>query len=78
MDNRYGDCKIYGNDIVEKIKGCEFHYFKSVNEKALATGNNCEQFKRMARELLEASTKEAYHAAHEKLKLFIGSNCNHM
>ena len=36
--NFAGLAKIYGDDIIDKIKGCEFHYLKSANEKASTIG----------------------------------------
>ena len=32
--NFLGLAQIYGEDVLMKIKGCEFHYKKSVDEKA--------------------------------------------
>ena len=56
--------KLFGEGVTNKIKGCEFHYKDSVNKKARSLGEDDEEFKLIAINLLESSTPEAY----EKIK----------
>ena len=74
--NIAGLAKIYGDDIIDKIKGCEFHYLKSANEKASTTSEKCDEFTPLAHQLLEASTKEGYNNAYNNLHDFVNVNCN--
>ena len=67
--NFNGLAKIYGEDILENIKGCEFHYQKSVNNRTRNLRKYGSQFKTMALELLESGTKEVYQFAHEQILL---------
>ena len=61
-------------DILENIKGCKFHYQKSLNDKTRNLRKYGSQFKTMALELLESGTKEAYQFAHEQMLRFIKEN----
>ena len=54
--------KIYGEDVVNKIKGCEFHYKESINKKSKQLGEKGDEFKTYALDLLPASTPESYNA----------------
>ena len=63
--------RIYGEDVRNKIKGCEFHFRASVNKHSSMLGEDSAMLKGLANELLLASTKEAYEAAYDNLKSFI-------
>ena len=72
--NFSGLIKIYGEEVMNKIKGCEFHYRASVDHKCKNVGDLGYDFKYLATELLESSTKEAYKASHDKLLKFLDEN----
>ena len=59
-----GLSKMYGEDILEKVKGCEFHFQQYVNNRAKSLGVDAEQFKTLSNILLKASTQESYFNAH--------------
>ena len=63
--------KLYGEGATNKIKGCEFHYKDSVNKKARGLGENFEEFKLIAINLLELSTPKAYEKVKDKVAAFI-------
>ena len=67
---------IYGEDVMTKIKGCEFHYRQSINRHCNTVGNDSEKFKNMATEMLVASTPEAYEAAYKTMKDFLSVHEN--
>ena len=69
-----GLIKIYGEEVMNKIKGCEFHYKASVDHKCKNVGDLGYDFKYLTTELLESSTKEAYKASHDKLLKFLDEN----
>ena len=66
--------KIYGEDIVNKIKGCEFHYKESINKKVKQLGEKGDDFKTYALDLLTAFTQESYNAHKSKMEHFIKEN----
>lgn len=72
--NFIGLVKIYGEDVLLNVKGCEFHFKDSVNKKAKLFGESKEQFKTEALSLLAATTPAAYHAARQSLLQFIMDN----
>ena len=57
--------RIYGEDVLQKIKGCEFHYRQSVIKHCHIFGNQRELFKSLAIDMLVSGTPEAYTNAHE-------------
>uniref|UniRef100_A0A7M5VBJ9 OTU domain-containing protein n=2 Tax=Clytia hemisphaerica TaxID=252671 RepID=A0A7M5VBJ9_9CNID len=69
--NFNGLSKMYGEDVLEKVKGCEFHYKQSVEKKAKTLGEKGDEFRAKSLELLEAATEEAYTALHRELESFI-------
>ena len=69
--NFIGLVRIYGEDVLDTVKGCEFHYKDSVNKKAKSFGESKEQFTAMALSLLTAATPEAYYVARQKLQSFL-------
>ena len=71
--NFIGLFKIYGEDIVETVKGCEFQFRDSVNRKAKLLGELKEKFITEALSLLTDTTPEAYHAARHHFKLFLNN-----
>ena len=48
--NINGFKKIYGEDLVNKIKGCKFHYKESINKKAKQRRKKGDDFKTFANE----------------------------
>ena len=69
--NFNGLVQIYGEDVLDRVKGCEFHFRDSVNRKAKGLGENREAFKSLSLALLTSTTYEAYSFALKKLKTFI-------
>ena len=63
--------KIYGEDVLERVKGCEWHYSESINRRIASLGDNADEFKEKALNLLHATTKEAYIFAYNEIKDFI-------
>lgn len=74
--NFNGLCTIYGEDVLSKIKGCEFHYKQAVERKVKTLGENGEQFKTLALGLLNATTPEAYEHALKALQSFANDHPN--
>ena len=52
--NFSGLSKIYGDDIMERIKGCEFHFKKSVEKYRKIIRQDGDRFKSLANEMLVA------------------------
>ena len=66
---------IYGEDILDKVKGCEFHYKQSVGKRVKQLGGDLgQEFEKYAYELLYATTPEAYEHAFGTLESFIRSS----
>ena len=74
--NFIGLVKIYGEDVLQYIKGCEFHFRDSVNRHANKFGDESETFKKYALQLLMSSTPEAYEISCQQLKSFINTTTN--
>ena len=72
--NFNGLVQIYGEDVLDRIKGCEFHYKKSVNKRAHKLGELGMEFKQLSLELLESGTKASYELALKELSTFLDSN----
>ena len=51
---------IYGEDVLEKVKSCEFHFKQAVERKIRGFGGDKDQFKKLAYGLLYATTPEVY------------------
>lgn len=70
--NMNGIKKVFGEDAVSRIKGCEFHFQDSRNRLARKLGDpeTGEQFKKLCNMMLYAQTKEAYLEAKTKLENF--------
>jgi hypothetical protein len=76
LANFVGLRAIYGSDVDGLIKGCEFHYRKSYNEKASTLDEALStKFIGMANQLLESETKEGYMSTYITLSAFISSHC---
>ena len=58
--NFIGLVEIYGEDVLQYIKGCEFRFHDSVNRHANKFDGESETFKKYALQLLTSSTPEAY------------------
>ena len=66
---------IYGEDILAKIKGCEFHLKGSVNKHAKSFEEEQKlTFKALSNELLIALTEEGYRDAYQDTTSFISFN----
>ena len=65
--------KMYGEDILETVKGCVFHFRGSVNRKAKLFGELKKKSVTETLSLLTATTPEAYHAARHHFKLFLNN-----
>ena len=63
--------RVFGEEALNKIKGCEFHFKDSVNARARSLNENAEIFKNIAIQMLESETVEGYSEAYESLKLFV-------
>ena len=68
--------KLYGEGVTNKIKGCEFYYKDSINKKARSLGEDGEEFKLIALNLLESSTLEAYEKVKDKMVAFVNKKEN--
>ena len=58
--NFNGLVKIYGEEILEKVKGCEFHSRDSINRKASTLGEHSTKFTEISLSMLTSTTPEAY------------------
>ena len=74
--NFIGLVKIYSEDVLQYIKGCEFHFRDSVIQHANKFGDESETFKKYALQLLMSSTSEAYEISCHQLKSFINATAN--
>ena len=74
--NFNGLIRLYGEEVLEKIKGCEFHFMNSVNKHSRNRTEKADVFKALAKELLIASSEGAYFSAYEDTKAFISSDEN--
>ena len=52
---------INGEDVLQKVKGCEFHCSQSVEKKAKSLEVKKDGFKELASALLTSTTAESYH-----------------
>ena len=68
-----GLVKIYGEDILGTVRGCEFHLRDSANRKAKLSGELKEKFVTEAFSLLTDTTPETYHAARHHFKFFLNN-----
>ena len=61
---------VYGEDVLSKIKGCEFHFKDSINRRVRILHEKGQKFKELATELLYAMTPESYKNA-KKMSKFL-------
>ena len=62
---------VYGEDVLSKIKGCEFHFKDSINRRVRILHEKGQKFKELATELLYAMTPESYKNAKKNVDVFI-------
>ena len=65
---------VYGEDVLTKVKGCDFHFKQSVERKVKTLNTKGEEFRNLALRLLIASTPEAYSHALRMSKQFSSNN----
>ena len=65
---------VYGENVLTKVKGCEFHFKQSVERRVKTLNAKGEEFRNVAIRLLIASTPEAYSHALRLLKTFSSNN----
>ena len=64
--------KVFGDDVLTRIKSCEFHFKESRNKVARKLGGDAEEeFKDLCDELLTSSMKETYIDVKVRLDKFI-------
>ena len=65
---------IYGDDVVEDVIGCEFHFRQSVTErKRKLNDEDGVEFERLAERMLTSATKTAYTAAYDDMTSFVAA-----
>ena len=62
---------VYGEDVLSKIKGCEFHFKDSINWRVWILYEKGQKFKELATELLYAMAPESYKNAKKNVKVSI-------
>ena len=65
---------VYGEDVLTKVKGCEFHFKQTVERKVKTLNTKGEEFRNLALGLLIASAPETYSHALRLLKNFSSNN----
>ena len=65
---------VYGEDVLTKVKGCEFHFKQSAERKVKTLNNKGQEFRNVALGLLITSIPEAYSHALRLLKTFSSNN----
>ena len=66
--------KIYGEEILKKVKGCEFHFRDSINRKATTLGENSSKFKEILLNMLTSTTLEGCINALKNMHNFINKD----
>ena len=70
--NMNGLRKVFGEDVLTRIKSCKFHFKESRNRMAKKLNDAAgELFKELCNEMLESSLEEAYQSAKTNLEQFI-------
>ena len=71
--NLQGLKNVFGEDTLQKFKGCEFHFKDCRNRHArkLRTDESRAKFKRLCDALLDAAIPASYYSANEDLNMFI-------
>lgn len=71
VGNRHDFAIIYSEDVLDKGKGCEFHFKESVKSEVTSLGpKGGSHFKRFSYVLLNSATAEAYLHALSEVKSF--------
>ena len=65
---------VYGEDVLTKVKGCEFHFKQSVERKVKTLNIKGEEFRNLALGLLITSTPEAYFDVLLLITTFLSNN----
>ena len=64
--------RIYGENVMRRIKGCEFHYKQSVEKRARKIDSpERENFIYLANEMLRSTSKNAYELARDEMQQFV-------
>ena len=66
--------KIYGEEILEKVKGCEFHFRDSINRKASTLGKHSSKFKEISLSMITSTIPAAYINALKNMQDFISKD----
>ena len=69
--NFNGLVMIYGEVVLNKVKGCEFRFKKSINRQMSSLQDGV-RFELLALNMLSASSIEAYSSSHNAMEKFIG------
>ena len=72
--NFNGLVKIYYEEILEKVKGCEFHFRNSINRKASTLGEYSSKFNEISLSMLTSTTPEAYINVLKNMQDFINKD----
>ena len=61
--------EVYGRNVLERTKGCEFHFMQSVHRHAnkLTSRKSKHKFKKLANALREVATPAAFQTAHSEM-----------
>ena len=71
--NFTGLIQIYGEDVIEQFKGCEFHYKQSVEKRVKILKEHGSEFRSLALSMFESMTDCAYKNAYQCVNAFISS-----
>ena len=65
--------KVFGEDALQRIKSCEFHFQEKGNKMAhkLSNDEDSQEFKTLCKSLLMANIRETYNAAKDAVYQFI-------
>ena len=71
--NLQGIKQVFGDDALQKVKGCKFHFKQCRNRHArtLKSEETRQKFTKLCDSLLSTATPPAYHSAKEDLTKFI-------
>ena len=72
--NFNGVVKIYGEEILEKVKECEFYFCDLISRKASTLGEYTSKFKEISLSMLTSTTPEAYLNALKNMQDFINKD----
>ena len=68
--------KIYSEEILDKVKGCEFLFRDLSNRKASTLGKHSSKFKEISLSMLASTSPEAYIHALKNMQDFISKDKN--